>query len=150
MNQLFIILFMVLVGCLVALQGVVNSALGKHLEEPIHAALVSFGVGFFCLCMLTAFLTDGFPNVKNILSASPILLVGGVMGVIFVTSTIIFVPKIGIANVIVAALCGQIILSLIADHYGFLGLKVDPINAYKIIGSVLIVAGLVLINYKNI
>ena len=42
MNHFFIIIFIVFIGGLIALQGTVNSALGKHLENPIHAALISF------------------------------------------------------------------------------------------------------------
>jgi transporter family-2 protein len=58
------------------------------------------------------------------------------------------VPKIGIANAVVAALCGQVILSLILDHFGVLGLSVNSINIQKIIGSVFLILGLLLINGK--
>lgn len=149
MNQASIALFMMLAGSLIAVQGAVNSSLGKYLEEPIHAALISFGSGFVFLCALSIVVTGELPSYSKIISAPKATLMGGVLGVIFVTSMIVCVPKIGIANTLVATICGQIILSLILDHYGALGLSVNPINFSKILGSIFIFIGLILLNYKH-
>ena len=148
MNNLFIVLLMFLAGSLSAVQGVTNSALGKHLEEPIHAALISFGIGFVILAIISVVVTGSFPDYTKLSSAPPITLVGGALGALFITSLIFIVPKIGIANAVVAALCGQVILSLILDHFGVLGLSVNSINIQKIIGSVFLILGLLLINGK--
>ena len=149
MNQIFIAIFMMLAGSLLAVQGTVNSSLGKYLEEPLHAALISFGSGFVFLCIISIIVTGGLPSFSKIVSAPTVTLTGGFLGVVFVTSIIICVPKIGVANALVASICGQIILSLILDHYGVLGLSINPISVSKLLGVCFIFVGLLLLNYKH-
>jgi transporter family-2 protein len=63
---------------------------------------------------------------------------------------ILFVPKIGVASALIAALCGQVILSILLDHFGVLGLQANPASPSRIAGGLLIILGLFLINYKSI
>ena len=150
MNQIILTAFIVFVGSLIAIQGVANSALGKHLGEPLHAALISFGSGFLLLLALTLTLTEGLPDISKVAAAPKVTLIGGALGVVYVTSMILFVPKIGVASALIAALCGQVILSILLDHFGVLGLQANPASPSRIAGGLLIILGLFLINYKSI
>ena len=150
MNQIILTAFIVFVGSLIAIQGVANSALGKHLGEPLHAALISFGSGFLLLLALTLTLTEGLPDISKVAAAPKVTLIGGALGVVYVTSMILFVPKIGVASALIAALCGQVILSILLDHFGVLGLKANAASPSRIAGGLLIILGLFLINYKSI
>ena len=150
MNQIILTVFIVFVGSLIAIQGVANSALGKHLGEPLHAALISFGSGFLLLLVLTLTLTEGLPDISKVAAAPKVTLIGGALGVVYVTSMILFVPKIGVASALIAALCGQVILSILLDHFGVLGLQANPASPSRIAGGLLIILGLFLINYKSI
>ena len=98
MNQIILTVFIVFVGSLIAIQGAANSALGKHLEEPLHAALISFGSGFILLLVLTLTHTEGLPDISKVAAAPKVTLIGGALGVVYVTSMILFVPKIGVAS----------------------------------------------------
>ncbi|MCM8533597.1 MAG: DMT family transporter [Lentisphaeraceae bacterium] len=149
MSQVSVVLFMVVVGGLIALQGAVNSALGKFLEHPIHAAIVSFSTGLLALFVASFFLKSGLPTFSKILTAPKIILIGGLLGSVFVTSVILCVPKIGVASVILAALCGQVILSLILDHFGAFGVPKQPVDFKRICGALLVISGLVLINWRK-
>jgi transporter family-2 protein len=60
----------------------------------------------------------------------------------------LFVPKIGVANVLIAAVAGQLILSLIIDNYGLMGVPKQHISFSRIAGTLLVVAGLYLVNKK--
>ncbi len=42
-------------------------------------------------------------------------------------------------------ICGQIILSIIFDHYGFLGNEIHLINPQRILGVVLLITGAAII-----
>ncbi len=150
MNQIILTVFIVFVGSLIAIQGVANSALGKHLGEPLHAALISFGSGFLLLLVLTLTLTEGLPDISKVAAAPKVTLIGGALGVVYVTSMILFVPKIGVASALIAALCGQVILSILLDHFGVLGLQANAASPSRIAGGLLIILGLFLINYKSI
>ena len=149
MSHTPVIVFMVFVGSLIALQGSVNSALGKFLEHPLHAAIISFGTGLIALLVATLFMKTGLPSPAKIFSAPKVILIGGLLGSVFVTSVILCVPKVGVANVVMAALCGQIILSLILDHFGAFGMPKQAVDVKRLIGALLVICGVVLINYKK-
>ncbi|MCM8537023.1 MAG: DMT family transporter [Lentisphaeraceae bacterium] len=149
MSQVSIVLFMVVVGSLIALQGAVNPALGKYLGQPLHAALISFGTGFCALFIASFFLKTGLPSAEKILSAPKVYLIGGLLGSVFVVSVILCVPKIGVGKMVWATLCGQVILSLILDHFGAFGVPKQPVDFKRICGALLVIAGLVLINWRK-
>ena len=140
---------MIFAGSLIALQGSVNSALGKYLEHPLHAAMFSFGSGFIALCLAAFFMKAGFPGYSKISAAPKIILIGGLLGTVFVTSVIFSVPKIGIASVVLACLCGQVVFSIILDHFGAFGMPKYAVDIKRILGALLVISGLVLINYKK-
>ena len=131
------------------MQGAVNSQLGKHLGEPLHSAMFSFGSGFLTLIIAALIMGKGFPSAAKIIEAPKIFLIGGLLGTFFVTSCIIFIPKIGIANVLLAALCGQIIFSLIFDYFGILGLPKQPLDFKRAAGALLVLSGVILLNLKT-
>ena len=149
MSNLLIIIYMLLAGSLIAIQGSANSALGKYLDHPLQAAVVSFSSGLLVLVLASVFLRVGLPQPAKVIAAPKFILIGGLLGAIFVTSVILCVPKVGVANVIIASLCGQILLSLALDHYGVMGMKQNPLNWSRAAGAALVVAGLFLINYKK-
>lgn len=70
---------------------------------------------------------------------------GGALGVLFVTSNILLLPLLGSAMTVVLALCGQMIIALIIDHFGFFGVIPHPINRYRMIGVLLMLVGVFLI-----
>jgi transporter family-2 protein len=73
------------------------------------------------------------------------LYVGGVLGAFYVTLVAILIPKIGVANTMIAIILGQVLLSLLLDHFGFLGIEVREINWLRILGASLVLSGLVLV-----
>lgn len=145
MTKIIMVLLTVLVGCLVAVQGAINAQLGKELTHPLQAAFISFLAGTLVLALALAFAKFGFPTLNQLTSVHPKLLIGGVFGAIFVTSTILFIPKIGVANVLIAAVTGQMFLSLILDHFGLFGLDKQPASLARISGVLLVIVGLALV-----
>ena len=73
---------------------------------------------------------------------------GGVLGVIYVTAVVIAAPKIGAANALAFIVGGQFVAAIIIDHYGWMRLPVTPISLYRIMGIVLLLAGVYLIQKK--
>jgi bacterial/archaeal transporter family-2 protein len=149
MSQVPVIIFIVFVGGLIALQGSVNAALGKFLEHPLHAAIVSFASGLVAVLIASLMMKTGLPSISKIFSAPKVILIGGLLGSVFVTSVILCVPKVGVANVVMAALCGQIILSLILDHFGAFNMPKQAIDIKRVAGALLVICGVILINYKK-
>jgi transporter family-2 protein len=133
------------VGCLLPLQASINAKLGTFLKAPLMAALVNFIVGGFILLIVII----GTRTPNNILlaikEAPAYAWVGGLMGSIYVTSIIFLVPRLGAALSFGLIIAGQMVFSLALDHFGFFGVTVQPVNWGRIMGVLLIFAGILLI-----
>jgi len=67
------------------------------------------------------------------------------LGAVYVSSVVVLVPKLGVALAFSLIIAGQMIMAIIFDHFGWLGLAIKEISPGKIIGVLLLVAGVVLI-----
>lgn len=137
-------------GGLLGTQPSVNGYLGQQVSHPLQAAFISFSSGTATLLLL-CIATNHFPPVFN---TSPHDLpwwswTGGLIGVILVTSSLIFVPKVGSLPWFAAVMTGQTIAALFLDHFGLLGNPRTPISPLRIIGTSLLVAGVMVIVYAK-
>lgn len=148
--MIFTLIFVaVLIGALMPVQAGINAELMRFLKHPYLAALISFTVGSLALALMT--LTQGFPSteLKRLTEAPPSLFIGGILGAIFVGSSIFFIPRMGATAMIAAFVTGQLLMSVIIDHYGFFNLTPQPIVLSKVVGVILLFAGLFLVVKKG-
>ncbi|MFT5657260.1 MAG: transporter family-2 protein [Gammaproteobacteria bacterium] len=137
----------VLAGAMLPVQGVVNSQLGRHLDNVVLGTLISFVVGAFTLLAVFLYRSSGSveTSLQGMKDVPPVLYIGGVLGAIYVTAVAVLIPKIGVANTMIAVILGQVLLSLLLDHFGILGVEVREIGWPRIIGASLVVLGLALV-----
>jgi transporter family-2 protein len=74
--------------------------------------------------------------------------IGGAFGAFYVVSTIILVNNVGAVSMLAFILAGQMIASVIIDHFGLVGYPINPISLYKIVGIVFIAAGVMFIKFS--
>ena len=72
-------------------------------------------------------------------------LIGGLLGAVYVTTVLISVRTLGAGGVTAATIAGQLILSVVLDKVGFLGLVEREITPGRIAGVVLLAAGVFLV-----
>jgi len=148
MNTLIILVLAIIAGGLTAVQGAFNANLGKLLEHPLQATLISFTIGT-CGCLAAMLLLKaGLPPLARLSSIPPYLFLGGLFGALFITATVLFIPKIGVASMLIAALLGQMLISLVLDHFGWFGLPVHSISIQRLAGVSLVIIGLYLLTYR--
>ena len=70
---------------------------------------------------------------------------GGLVGAIFVTTALIFAPRIGATYWVALIVAGQMAASVALDHFGWLGFPESPASVARIAGIGLIVGGVVLV-----
>ncbi|WP_027409691.1 DMT family transporter [Anoxybacteroides tepidamans] len=126
-------------GMMAGLQAPINGSLGKKIGS-LEGAFTSFFVGLLFLTFMTLFFGKG--QLLHLFQVPKWNLLGGLLGAIFVTVVIISVPKAGAASVIFAAIVGQVIISIMIDHFGFFGVTKIPMNINRFIGLVLMLAAL--------
>ena len=132
------------VGALIALQAPINSELGKAVGS-VQGAFVSFAIGTIVLAVIAALAKGGFSQVPEAKNLSWYYLTGGVLGAIYVTSVLVTVRSLGAGPVVAATIAGQLSASLVVDQLGILGVERDPITVPKLVGVVLLAAGVYLI-----
>ena len=144
-NNYFFILLAVLAGMAMPSQATVNSKLATTVESPILAAFVSFVVG--TVALLVYILLTGIPlnNLAASKNAPPVVWIGGLLGAFFVSIMATIVPRLGVAFAFSSAIAGQMIITLLIDHFGWLGVPEKPINLWRVLGAVLITVGVVLV-----
>lgn len=143
-NFLFIILA-VLIGGIAPIQGGINSQLGKLLNHPMQATFISFLGGVLTILILLLIININFPAAAEMKKIPWYLYIGGVFGVVFVTVVIVLMPKIGATNLVVAIIVGQLVMSVIVDHFGLLKVPVHEISWTRLVGIVLLILGVFLV-----
>jgi len=150
LSMRYILFFSTLfIGALLPVQAVLNTKLGKQTGGPLISSLLSFLVGLVCLFIIN--LVTNYTALSNMKpwSVSPwYLWTGGLLGAVYVSCIIFINQQQGVALTFALAVAGQIFISLIIDHFGLLGSFVRPVSIPKIIGALLIIAGLILIKNK--
>lgn len=130
-------------GMAVPFQAASNVALGRALGHPLWATLTSLIISIFVLLPLIAITRPQIPNIQAALQGPIWLWLGGVFGVAYITAALILTPKIGIASFMICVIIGQIITSLFLDATGIMGLLPRAISFGKLLGTLLMVIGLV-------
>ena len=138
------VLLVLFAGGMIALQAPTNAMLARAGGSPVLAALISFVVG--TIGLLVVWIASGNRPGTAAFGGLPwYAWIGGLYGAIFVAVAAYAAPKIGLASLITIGIAGQILMALILDHMGALGLPREPITLGRIAGALLVVAGVVLV-----
>ncbi|MDD4649394.1 MAG: DMT family transporter [Desulfoplanes sp.] len=143
--KLFYILLTVIAGCLMPIQPGINSLLSEETSGPYMASLISFVVGTGALFALCLFMRLPFPTLQTVAEVPWWYWCGGLLGAVFVTVTVIVAPRLGAVNMLTYLIAGQMLASLILDHYGVVGFPVHHLNVWRVLGVFFLVVGVTLI-----
>ena len=144
MAVLIPILLVFIAGGMVAIQAPTNAMLAKAGGSAVLAALISFTVG--TLALFIVWLGSGSrPGAAAFAGMPWYAWIGGIYGAVFVAVAAYAAPKIGVASLITIGIAGQIAMALWLDHIGAMGLTREPINVGRVLGALLVLAGVVLV-----
>ena len=136
------------VGGLLAVQGMLNGQLGKSLAHPLQASLISFTVAILFIAILMFIFGIKVPPLQTLGEIPWYLYTGGLLGLIYVTTVLVLIPRAGVANVILAIFVGQMIISICADHFGWFDMPLRTLNITRASGCILLLGGLYLVQAK--
>ncbi|MGY6029454.1 DMT family transporter [Phytobacter sp. AG2a] len=138
-----------LAGALLPIQVSGNAAVGKALGHPLWGALVSLTVSMLVLVPLLWVIKVPSPRLAVALAGPWWLWIGGIVGAIYVLSATALTPVLGAASFIVLVVAGQTIAAIAVDHWGLMGLTPRPVTLARLAGGMLIVVGVVLVQYTG-
>jgi transporter family-2 protein len=135
------ILLALLAGAAMPVQAGANAELARTLTNPFSAALVSALVGIAAMMLIVAVSRAPLPSVATVGKAPAWAWIGGFMGVAFLVLSILSAPRLGAAAFVGFAVAGQMVAALAIDHFAMLGFETRAVTSARLIGAVLVVAG---------
>lgn len=121
------ILIGLIIGIGLPMQTSINSRLKVSVGSPFVASLISFSLGTLFLALITLLIDKSLLFPLNLFGKEPFWLwIGGLLGVIYLTSNILLFPKLGSVQTVIMPILGQIIMGLIIDNFGLFGSLVQP------------------------
>ncbi len=142
MKHIWLIPLVVLAGMGLSIEAGLLGPLG---EEVGHgwATLGIFGMGSIVLSFGLIF---GRPRLGLMFGRPRWLLIGGILGPVYVVALTLATPHIGVGLTMVGILFGQVGASLIIDHWGWFGSVKREVDRYRVGALVAILAALWLIH----
>jgi transporter family-2 protein len=146
MNDILWILLALVAGTMLPIQGALNTRLGREGQSPFHASMISFIIGALSVALYVA-LTRQSVSWSGLRGAPAYAWFGGVLGAFYVTVIILAFPRLGPGLTFALVVAGQMIVSLLLEHFDILVAQQNPITAVRLGGVALIIAGVILIKF---
>ncbi|MBH8610777.1 DMT family transporter [Pseudomonas mohnii] len=144
-----LLLLAVIAGAVVPFQSAINANLGRGLGHPLWATLASLLVSILVLLPIMLAMRIPLPSVAFISKAPLWMWAGGAFGVCFISLALVLLPKLGASGFMALALAGQVVASLVLDHFGWFGLVQRQVSLPRVLGVVMLMAGVVLIQFSG-
>jgi transporter family-2 protein len=133
------------IGALMPIQAGINSKLRPLVGGPIPATLVSVSVSALTMFAVVALTRTAVPTPGK--GGPWWVWTGGVLGVAIVIASLGLVSRLGAAFLFALFVVGQMLASLIIDHYGLLGVSQQDATPLRLLGVLLLLSGVVLIRF---
>jgi transporter family-2 protein len=133
-------------GSLLPVQAILNSRLGRQTGGSLMGVLLSFVVGTLCLL-----LANGVINGNALVALRPgrtapwYIWLGGFLGAVFLGYITWVNQRQGVALTFILVVCGQILMAMLLDHFGWLGTAQRSITPVQLAGVALILGGIFLV-----
>ncbi|ARN96698.1 DMT family transporter [Levilactobacillus brevis] len=141
----------VVAGALLAIQSAINGYLGTVLHSPIHGTMISFLIAFGLLLVVSLVshqpIRQGLSTAVKAGKREWWIWLGGLLGSSYVLLSAWLVPILGTSQVIIIALCGQLVFSTLIDRFGWLRAVRHSVSRAQVIGLVLMLLGTILVKF---
>ena len=144
MGSFLLYILGILGGALAVTQGAGNAQLKKSLEASIPPLWFSYLSGAAIVAIFSLILRV-HPPVEKFGQVPWWAWIGGAFGAAYVMIQLSLAEKLGAATMTGLLVTGQIIFSVLLDHFGWLGFERHPAGVGRIAGAVVMIAGLFLV-----
>ena len=132
-------------GISLVVQQALNANLRTALSSAAWSGFMSYFLGVVCMAAFALLLQDPIPSVATASRIPWYAWSGGLFGAIFIGLAIFLIPQLGAATFFALLIAGQMLGSIVFDHFGVLGGPVHPVSVLRVAGAALLVSGVVLI-----
>jgi transporter family-2 protein len=138
MQPIFLILLVGLAGGMaIGVQSPMSSMISQRLGMLESIFIVHAGGALVVLIPILVFGS----RLREWRSVPLYTLGAGAFGLIVIASMSYMIPRIGIAGAMITLLAGQLIVGSLLDHFGWLGVTQRVLDLPRIIGLIVVMAG---------
>ncbi|KOO52722.1 DMT family transporter [Priestia koreensis] len=126
-------------GMALSIEGAIYSELGKVIGK-FESSFYNFFVGSIILLLIVLFFGRG--NLNETFRVPKWYLLGGLFCVIYLTVLVFGIPKVGVGISMIAAVMGQIVASMLIEHFKWLGSSQKRLTKDRIIAVLCMVVAM--------
>jgi transporter family-2 protein len=134
-----------LVGALITVQTGSNARPKEAFGEALPAVIVSSSLGVILLVAVTFGARTPWPSLPSLAGAPWWGWIGGALGAVYAVATVLLARELGAAPLTALVVTGQLVCSVVLDHFGWVGFTEHAAGMGRIVGCLLMVAGFFLI-----
>lgn len=127
-------------GAAMALQGTLNSVLGKAIGVWESTFIVHM-IGTVTVIIVMLVIGNNFANLSKMGQAPWYAYLGGILNVIIIFAIVKTMPKIGVGNATTAIIVAQVSTAVLIDGLGLFGMKKYDFQYIDILGIALLAIG---------
>jgi len=125
-------------GAAVGLQSPMASMISQRLGIFESVFIVHFGGAIIALLPLLFY---GGGRLSQWRSMPWYTLAAGIFGLIVIGAISYMIPRVGIAASITTIVAGQLLVGVLLDHWGLLGVSVRPLDLTRVLGLAVVLVG---------
>lgn len=141
------IIFSIISGVAMSVQGVFNTQLTKKLGIWETTALIQ-GISLLTALIILFFAGDG--SFKNLKDANKLYLLAGVLGTVITFTVIQSMSDLGPAVAVATILVAQLIAAALINHFGWFGTEIVHSSIIRqCVGVAVMIAGIIIFKWKG-
>ncbi len=125
-------------GAAVGLQSPLAGAISQRLGGTGGSLFVHLSGAIFSAVLL---LLRGGENFRDWRTLPWYVFTVGLFGLILYQTIAITLPRLGSAAMITLIIIGQLIVGVLIDHFGWLGVNIHPISLSRVLGILILMLG---------
>lgn len=134
----------VVAGMSMAIQGSLNSVLGKIVGE-LEATLIVHIIALLLLGLILFIFHWGEGDLKKVASAPWYSYLGGILNIFILYGVMFSIPRLGVSNATTAIVASQVLTAVIIDHFGWWGLEQISVHWTQGVGLIFLALGVKLL-----
>ncbi|HHV72504.1 MAG TPA: DMT family transporter [Clostridia bacterium] len=139
-SKILFLLVAIIAGAVMAIQGSLNSVLGKKIGLW-EANLIVHLLGTLIVTLIILIKGSELSSIKTAFSAPWYTYLGGILNVAIIFGVTITMPKLGVCNATTAIIAGQVSTAALIDQLGLFGLQKSSFCWQMAVGFVLLLIG---------
>ena len=139
------IIFSIVAGMAMSVQGVMNTRLGEGIGNMEANAFVQ-GIAFALALIVLLFWRQG--SFTELGQVNKLYWLGGVLGIVITLTVMLGIKSLGTTLAISIILISQLLIAAVIDAFGLMGSEKVAFGWSKYVGLALMTGGMLLFKYK--